>query len=82
MSKRFYTVQLSAGLGLIEETRKLLDIWSPGISATELTRLALESGRFPNVTSRRLKNIVTNGFKLRYMVNSGSPAALLKIKHS
>ena len=78
MSKRFYTVQLSAGLGLIEETRKLLALWSPGISAVELTRLALESGQFPNVTSRRLKNIVTEGFKPRYMVNSGAPATLLK----
>lgn len=78
MSKRFYTVQLSAGLGLIEETRKLLDLWSPEISGSELTRRALESGQFPNVTSRRLKNIVSEGFKPRYMVNDGAPAMLLK----
>lgn len=78
MSKKFYTVKLSAGLGLIEETRKLLDLWSPGISAAELTRQALESGQFPNITSRRLKNIVTDGFKPRYMVNNAAPAALLK----
>ena len=78
MNKGFYTVQLQAGLGLIEETRKLLDLWSPDISGAELTRRALESGQFPNVTSRRLKNIVTEGFKPRYMVNNGAPAMLLK----
>ena len=78
MNLERYTTQLQAGLGLIEETRKLLEIWPPGMGAGELARVALESGQFPNVTSRRLRNIVVEGFKPRYLVDKGAPAALLK----
>lgn len=78
MTTDAYTTQLQAGLGLIEETRKLLELWSPGMGAPELSRLALESGRFPNVTSRRLSNIVGEGFKPRYLINDAAPAQLLK----
>jgi hypothetical protein len=53
-----YTTQLQAGLGLVNETKTLLDLWSPGMSATQLHQVALESGRFPTVTARRLRNIV------------------------
>jgi hypothetical protein len=78
MIKEFYTTQLQAGLGLIEETRKLINLWTPGMSATELNRTALESGVFPNITSRRLRNIVVESFKPRFLVNDGAPAKLLK----
>lgn len=78
MSKKAYTAQLTQGLGLIEETKKLLNLWVPDMSTTDLTHIALTSGHFPNVTSRRLKNIVTEGFKPRYLVKNGAPANLLK----
>jgi hypothetical protein len=42
-----YTTQLQAGLGLVNETKTLLDLWSPGMSANQLHQVALESGRFP-----------------------------------
>jgi len=76
--KEIYTTQLQAGLGLINETKTLLDLWSPGVSANQLHQVALESGRFPTVTARRLRNIVTECFAPRYLVLDGTPAKHLK----
>lgn len=76
---KLYTSQLGAGLGLVNETKTLLDLWSPGISANQLHQVALDSGRFPNVTARRLRNIVVECFAPRYLVAGGAPAAHLKL---
>ena len=78
MTNKFYTTQLGAGLGLITETRTLLDIWKPKMTSTELYQLALDSGAFPNVTARRLRNIVAECFAPRYLLMNGTPAFLLK----
>jgi Putative inner membrane protein (DUF1819) len=75
---RRYTTQLQAGLGLAPETKTLLALWTPGESAAQLYTAALNSGRFPTVTARRLRNIVTEGFAPRYLVNGGAPAAHLQ----
>ncbi len=69
---------MQAGLGLVDETKTLLDLWSPGMLANSLHRVALESGRFPTVTARRLRNIVVECFAPRYLVAGGAPAARLK----
>jgi hypothetical protein len=73
-----YTTQLQAGLGLVNETKMLFDLWSPGMSAPQLYQVALESGRFPTVTARRLRNIVIECFAPRYLGSGGTPAAHLK----
>lgn len=73
-----YTTQLQAGLGLLDETRSLLELWQPGVTTPRLYDLALASGRFPGVTARRLRNIVTEGFAPRYLVNDGAPCLHLK----
>lgn len=73
-----YTTQLQAGLGLVNETKTLLDLWAPGMSANQLHQVALESGRFPNVTARRLRNIVVECLAPRYLVAGGTPAMHLK----
>lgn len=73
-----YTTQLGAGLGLVNETKTLIDLWSPGMSANQLYQLALASGRFPTVTARRLRNIVVECFAPRYLVSHATPAAALK----
>ena len=65
--QRYYTTQLQAGLGLLEETRQLLQVYQPGMSASQLYEAALASGRFPLVTARRLRNIVSECFAPRYM---------------
>ncbi len=74
-----YTTQLQAGLGLIDETTTLLELWQPGTTSPRLYEAALASGRFSGVTARRLRNIVTEGFAPRYLVNSGTPAQHLKL---
>jgi len=73
-----YTTQLQAGLGLVTETKTLLELWSPGMSANQLHQAALDSGRFPTVTARRLRNIVVECFAPRYLGLTGIPAASLK----
>ena len=74
-----YTTQLQAGLGLINETKALLELWSSGMSANQLHQVALESGRFPAITARRLRNIIAECFAPRYLVADGSPARYLKL---
>lgn len=78
MRNAFYTTQLQAGTGLVDDTLILLDLWQPGMDVTQLKYSALESGRFPNVTFRRLRNIVVECFKPRYLVEKDAPALLLK----
>lgn len=77
--RRWYTTQLGAGLGLIEETKTLLTIWQAAMDPASLYQVALHSGRFPNVSARRLRNIVVECFAPRYLVNHGLPATLLKM---
>jgi len=73
-----YTTQLSTGLGLLEETKSLLDLWQPGMSTTELYQQALTDGSFPNMSARRLKNVITGCFAPRLLVRNDYPASLLK----
>lgn len=67
VARAFYTTQLQAGLGLVVETRHLLELYERGMSVSELTDRALESGRFPLVTARRLRNVVAECFAPRYL---------------
>jgi hypothetical protein len=67
MADQMYTTQLQAGLGLVQETSVLLDLWEPGDTASRLCDRALESGQFPTVTARRLRNIVAECFAPRYL---------------
>jgi hypothetical protein len=73
-----YTTQLQAGQGLVDETRALLHLWEPGMTTTQLYQSALTSGRFSNVTARRLRNIVAECFAPRYLADNGVPAESLK----
>ena len=57
-NKVFYTTQLAAGLGLIEETKLLLSLYEPGMTTAKLYDLALNSGLFPMISARRLRNII------------------------
>lgn len=67
MASRFYSTQLQAGLGLVTETRLLLELFESGMSVSELTEQTLASGRFPLVTARRLRNLVAECFAPRYL---------------
>jgi hypothetical protein len=74
-----YTTQLQAGLGLVPETIKLLDLWEPGMSGQDLLKSALASGEFPTVAARRLRNVVIEAFGPRYLTDGAGPARLLKL---
>lgn len=73
-----YTGRLAAGLGLIDETLALLELWQDGMDTPTLTRVAVQSGRFPSMSARRIENVVSDGFAIRYLVNGAAPARLLK----
>lgn len=75
---QFYTTQLQAGLGVIDETKTLLDLWESGMNSGQLFQSALDSGMFPNVTARRLRNIVAECFAPRYLCDQAKPAELLR----
>ncbi len=81
MTELAYTTRLQAGLGLIPETERLLDMWEPGMDNPTLLDCALSSGDFPTMTARRLRNIVSEGFAPRYLVQDGGPAYALKSLH-
>ena len=73
-----YTTQLQAGLGLVRETAKLLELWQPGMVGQDLLKAALASGAFSTMSARRLRNIIIEAFCPRYLVNGSEPAGLLK----
>jgi hypothetical protein len=75
MTTPTYTTGLGAGLGIIEETRILLDLWVPGIDRRELYQAALKSGQFPSMSARRLRNLIVEAFASRYL-NGGSNVTL------
>jgi hypothetical protein len=66
MSNQKYTTQLSAGLGLKEETKSLFNLYESGMTVPVMCGLALNSGLFPNITARRLRNIIAECFFPRY----------------
>jgi hypothetical protein len=74
----YYSASLQAGLGLIMESRELLALWQPGLSAHALYQAALDAGLFPNLTARRLRNMVVEGFAPRFLAAGAAPARLLK----
>lgn len=78
MSDRQYTTQLQAGLGMCREMRLMLDLWHNGMNATRLYDAVLQSGRFPNISARRLRNVVAECFGPRLLCDNARPAILLK----
>ena len=68
----FYTTQLQAGLGLVDETKLLLSLYKKDLSANQLYEKALNSGLFPMVSARRLRNIVVECFAPRFIKTGGA----------
>lgn len=66
-NQKLYTTQLQAGLGLIEETKSLLSIYNTGMTVAQLHETALESGLFPMISARRLRNVIAECFSPRYL---------------
>jgi hypothetical protein len=79
MTQGHYTTNLAMGLGLIEETKILLDAWVPSMSRADLFNKVLNSGLLQNLSAYRLKNVVTRCFAPRYLSEDGQPAKQLKL---
>jgi hypothetical protein len=62
-----YNTNLQAGQGLLEETRLLFTMWKEGMDKEALFDKALQSGHFPTISARRLKNIVYLAFAPRVL---------------
>jgi len=73
-----YSTRLSAGLGLVPETSRILELWQPGMTAPALLKVAMDAGAFPSVSARRLRNIVIEAFGPRFLIEGGLPARFLK----
>jgi hypothetical protein len=73
-----YNTQLKAGLGVIEETGTLLELWQPGMKSSELFRKALDTGSLGNVSATRLGDLITKCFFYRYLISGDYPAFILK----
>ncbi len=78
MTETPYTTQLQAGLGMLDQTRSLLAIWQSGMDVPALHQAALQSGRFPQMSARRLRNFVAECFAPRFLRDDGHPAILLQ----
>ena len=63
---------------MVEETRSLLELWEPGMDVPALNQAALQSGRFPSMSARRVRNLVAECFAPRVLCDSAKPAVLLK----
>ena len=56
----------------------MLQLWHDGIEPSALSKVALQSGRFPNMSARRVRNLVAECFAPRYLSAARRPARLLK----
>lgn len=63
---------------MVDETRVLFELWTPGVGSVDLYQAALESGQFPAMSARRLQNLVTECFSPRFLSQEGRPAGFLK----
>lgn len=79
ISSAKYDTNLAMGLGLIAETKLLINIWSEGVSSAELYSISLRKGLLAGVSAYRLRNIVLRCFANRYLLPEGPPAAYLKV---
>ena len=76
--QKLYDTNLAMGLGLIEETKALLNTWNPTMDSAALYQEALSSGVLSSVSAYRLRNIVVRCFGNRYLVHGNEPAGTLK----
>lgn len=72
-----YTQALSKGGSLLNETRILLEHWTPGESEQELAERVLQGDVLGKATARRVLDIV-RVFTLRYLTPDDDPARHLK----
>lgn len=65
--QRQYTTAISKGAGMIEETRRLLEHWTPGESLDGFMHRVQNQGLLGNATAYRTRDVVRRVFALRYL---------------
>ncbi len=70
--RMLYSTQLQAGLGLVDETKTLLGLFESGMTASDLFHKALDSGLFPSMSARRLRNMISEAFAPRFLKSSAA----------
>jgi len=78
MAEHLYTSALAKGQGMISETIFLLKLWEPGMDSSQLVNRAIETGVLQRATAKRVKDIVKEVFKGRYLSDNARPARQLK----
>ena len=73
-----YTTQFQAGLGMLDECRLFTELWEPGSTNRDLEERVLEEGVLPNVTARRVRNLVAEMWSPRFSPEEFTPAKDLK----
>jgi hypothetical protein len=76
--QRQYTTAISKGAGMIDETRRLLEHWSPRESLDDFTRRVQDQGLLGNATAYRTRDVVRRVFAPRYLKPTDKPACILQ----
>ena len=63
---------------MIEETRRLLEHWTPAESLDEFTRRVQDEGLLGNATAYRTRDVVRRVFAPRYLKPTDKPARILQ----
>jgi hypothetical protein len=76
--KRIYTVAISKGAGMLDETRRLLEYWNPDEPLDDFTRRVHQEGLLGNETAYRTRDLVRRVFAPRYLRPTDKPARTLR----
>ena len=76
--KQVYTTAISKGAGRIEETRKLLQVWSPGLDTAALTERVLREDLLGMDSAYTARDVVNRVFRPRFLTPTDRPARVLK----
>ena len=63
---------------MLDECRAFLELWTPGESTQHLEEKTLEEGVLPNVTSRRVRNLIAEMWAPRFLAHGGQPGRDMK----
>lgn len=76
--QRTYSVAISKGAAMIEETRRLLECWQPELPLDEFASRVQEEGLLDNSTAYRTRDLVRRVFAPRFLRPSDKPARILR----
>ena len=77
-AQRKYTVAISKGAAMVEETRRLLEHWRPEEGSDDFAIRVQKDGLLGNATAYRTRDLVKRVFAPRYLRPTYKPAQILK----